>query len=100
MATNLDAVKHLERLQINNASYIVTRLVEAGFIEEKKLTEPERYAQAAKDWVSADRVFTLASAWTTEGWAVVLNEEIMTLEKRRNIFWALVLLAKEEGIDL
>lgn len=109
MAVNLEAVKYLERLQISNASYIVGRLVEGGFIEETKFSEPELFAAAAKTWVSgtgASDVYKFASGWSTSSWQHVLRESGINvsldhnIDGLRNVFLATAILAKEAGVDL
>lgn len=107
MKKNKRAVKLLNEKKINNADYIVSHLIEGGFIEEDVMTEPERIAQAARDWLGAtgekspSQVFNYASGWGTASWEYVLKETCENApSKNQNIFWALVILAKEAGEEL
>ncbi len=87
---------------------IVKTLIEGGFIEAEPLSEPERIAEAARNWLgngsskSAKQVFDYASGWTTSSWEYVLGEKFEDSNPMmsKEIFAALVLLAKEAGIDL
>lgn len=109
MKTNKAAIKHLnEYFKHLNVIPIVNALVEGGFIEEDTLTEPERVAQAAKDWIENSMpgatprsVFRYASGWNTSSWEYVLNESFENdSTKIKIIFQALVILAKEAGVEL
>lgn len=102
---NKEALSCLRNLDISNADYIVNSLVAAGILEASPLSEPERIAQAAKDWVGsafdAAQVFGFATGWSTEAWETVLDEKFEhDLSKQKNVFAALVLLAKEGGVEL
>src|SRR5258705_6979214 len=109
MATNKLAVDVLNTYEYGPASKIVDVLIRYGFLEADEMTEPERYAQGARDWIykyspdiadtSAKTIFDKASGWNTEGWEAVMgNEPILhNNTKIKNIFAALVILAKEAG---
>lgn len=107
MATNNNAVEHLMnsgymKATSENAVYF---LIEGGFIEadEPVITEPERIAKVAKDWIGSanyESVFGYASGWSTAGWEEVLKEPLEhDIAKIKNVFAALVILAKEDGIE-
>lgn len=83
-------------------------LIKAGFITADELTEPERYAEGARNWVryhsapgcaDAKEIFDKASGWCTEGWETVMDGEkiVHYPNKIKNIFQALVILAEEAG---
>ncbi len=89
----------------SEAQKAIAAMIDAGFIEDDPMTEPEYFAQAAKDWVGsafdAAQVFGFATGWSTEAWETVLDEKFEhDLSKQKNVFAALVLLAKEGGVEL
>lgn len=107
--TNRDAVKVLNNNEIGPANKIVEVLINNGFMYADDITEPERYAQAAEAWVDTHsqgtnprEIFDKASGWNTEAWEIVMDKEpiVHHPQKIKNIFAALVLLAKEAEIDL
>lgn len=104
MTTNKDAVRHLESRNIGNANYIVGQLVEGGFIEETPMTEPEKIAERAKQWLGnkkgSKETYRLASGWSTDSWAHVLERSIQKPEGVRDLFLATIILAKEAGEEL
>lgn len=107
MPNNKNAVRYLENRDIDNANYIVGQLIEGGFIEDIIPTEPELLVEAAKKWLSrtgkktSKEDFGFASGWNTEGWEQVTGEVfIHKPEKIRNIFAALVIMAKEAEVQL
>lgn len=86
---------------------IINSLIEGGFIvadPEPVITEPERIAQAAKDWIGTadyNSAFVYASGWSTAGWEEVLKEPLEhNIAQIKNVFAALVILAKEAGVEL
>lgn len=111
MATNKRVVDILDDNEYGPASKIVSVLIEHGFIEADEMTEPERFAQGARNWISSlstvddgpKAVFNSASGWSTDSWETVMSfgqidrEKINHPDKIRNIFAALVILAKEAG---
>lgn len=115
MATNKAAVDHLNNNGWSDSDFVVEDLIEGGFLEadpEPELTEPELIAQAAKDWIgkigSNGNAFSYASGWSTCSWKVVLEDKLAVNEfnlendipRLKNIFAALVILAKEAGEEL
>jgi hypothetical protein len=104
MATNKKVVKLLSDHGYIQSDTIVRILIDNGLLQEDQQSEPEKFAQAARDWVG-DRVeknvFDYASGWSTGAWETVLKETIADrVEKTQNVFYALVILAKEAGIEL
>lgn len=110
MATNRSVVNILDNSGYGPATKIVSVLIEHGIIEADEMTEPERYAQSAKNWISdlstvddsPKAVFHSASGWSTDSWETVMSYGKTDREKInhhpdkiRNIFAALVILAKE-----
>lgn len=109
MKTNKAAVKVLTENGWSSCHSIVRDLIEAGIIEEDVMTEPERIAQAAKIWLgsnhTSESVFEHASGWSTASWAYVLNEPYEggldhDCKRIKDIFLAIVILAKEAGVEL
>ena len=100
---NKEAVRFLEAKSVNNANFIVARLIEGGFIEDIPLSEPERLAEGAKQWLGLGtpyEKFETATGWSTEGWRTVMSEKFQHPAQTRQIFHALVILAKEAGLEL
>lgn len=95
---------------ILNEETAVQALIDAGIIEADVLTEPERYAQMAREWIGeineemkiqtkAEAVYNYASGWSTDSWAHVTGENFGNdTFKARNAFLATVLLGKEAGL--
>lgn len=109
MKTNKAAVKVLTESGWSSCHSIVRDLVEAGIIEEDVMTEPEHIAHTAKTWLGSNHdaksVFDYASGWSTESWAHILNEPYKdglsnNCSRIKDIFRAIVILAKEAGVKL
>lgn len=105
--TNKAAIKALEDSPyILSARSAVSTLIRAGFLEADPVTEPERFAEAAKVWCSnasktgPKEVFACAAGWTTAGWEAVMRQPLFYPATNQNVFKALVILAKEAGIEL
>lgn len=85
-------------------SEIIDDLIRGGYINEEPESEPERLAKQARKWLhsisSSERVFDFASGWDTASWEVVTGEKFAVPSRIKQIFWTLVLLAKEENIPL
>jgi hypothetical protein len=109
MKTNKELEHYLNNHGWDNSSYIVNSLIEGGFIEpdpdpEPGLTEPERIVKLVKEWCGIGNVFKYAVHWNDSDWKVVFKESDYTLDeddrsRRLNIFKALIMLAREEGIE-
>lgn len=86
----------------------ITVLIEAGLLEADPITEPERFAEGARNWVvnhsgsenDVKNIFDKASGWCTEGWEVVMGGEkiVHNTTKIKYIFQALMILAEEAGV--
>lgn len=109
MATNKAAVTAIMITQPpsqvkDSAAKVVSILVDKGFLEADVLTEPERFAQAAYNWlgnISPSAAFHNAVGWSTNGWETVLGESLShNLDKIRIVFEALVIMAKNAGKEL
>lgn len=89
---------------VATAEKVVSDLIEGGFIKEDNLTNPERLAAKAKEWLrvkgNSKEAFKLASGWNTDGWHAVTGQSFENPEQVRDIFAALVILAKEAEIKL
>jgi hypothetical protein len=82
-----------------------------GHIKPQK-TEAQVLAEIAKEWLgnisSTHDAFDKASGWSTESWRIVANGSYTDQSKFRfsnpteikSIFGAIVILAKEAGIEL
>lgn len=95
---------------------IVRLLIEHDIIEADKISDAEVLAARARKWVgnygSSSDVFNKASGWNTESWIIVANDpyakdygldldwKFDTPMEVKQIFAALVILAKEAGIEL
>lgn len=120
MAVNKAAIKALEdsgslygntRIQ---ADVIVKILIDEGFIEADVMSKPEELAERARKWLGfhggtgPKDTFDKASGWSTESWKVVANDnlyddfewEFKVPNEIKHIFGALIILAKEAGIEL
>lgn len=90
----------------SNAREIVENMIDGGFVEADPIpeTNPERLAKTARAWIGTTPgiSFGYASGWSEEGWEHVLNEKFDAhdIQIRKDIFAALVILAKEDGIEL
>lgn len=107
MRTNKAVVDYLSDCGYSSPNGIVYDLIDAGFIEPDpvpELSEPERFVAKAKEWLgelNKTDYFKYASGWSTASWETVTEESIdHNTDKIRSIFYALVILAKETGINL
>lgn len=90
-----------------SAPVIIGYLIEAGFIQPDPLTSAEQIVEATRRYIgvnegyNAKQVFTCAAGWDSNSWGVVLGKHIYAGgNDTLNIFHALVILAKEAGIEL
>ena len=113
--TNKAAIAALESSPyvLTERSAVIT-LIKAGLLEADPvpvITDAERYAQIAKEWLSSNsdfnNAFYYASGWSTEGWEHVLKTEFgrdfsldHNIERCKSVFAATVILAKEAGVEL
>lgn len=102
MANNKKVTEYLEGLGYFAPDDIVGDLIEGGFIDADEMTEPERYAHVAHKYLRGDSIyiFETAAGWNTASWETIMKERIGTPANIRNIFAALVILAKEAGVSL
>lgn len=108
---NRNAERILAEYETINARQIIDLLIENGYVPNVPLSNPERLAEAATRWFPKNRVITpsvfdKASGWSTVSWEMALEElgeapmDLKSPSGIKNIFAALVILAKEEGILL
>ena len=122
MPTNRTIEKYLYEAGYISASDITNDLINGGFIEKDKLTKPEELAEKAKSWIGGQHgpygnrrlcgaadAFDKASGWSTDSWRVIASEDpdgedwewkLDTPNEIKYIFEALVILAREAGIEL
>lgn len=112
--TNKNAIQVLEDYGFDYTVETIRVLVMNGFIEADpipEISEPEQMALDAKTWLgkygSNHDAFSKASGWSTESWQIVIRDVRKDDKPRfgdpgdiRNIFAALVILAREAGIEL
>lgn len=109
MSTNLKAIDFLigkDLYQYDLTERIVEALVNQGFIEADELSEPEQYAEGAKNWIRSCgggnplNTFQCAAGWDSDSWKVVMEKVGHYGISHTAIFNALVILAKEAGVNL
>lgn len=111
MSKNKDVQNYLYDCGYKSAPVITAHLIDGGFVEADPMTDAEHVADQANRWLgkrnNAKNTFDKASGWNTDSWRLVVNND--PKEKRFNfdnpteiklIFAALVILAKEAGIEL
>lgn len=91
----------------SNANKIVNDLIVGEIIEADKLSEPEKLVFKAKKWLGvpdhpcSEYSFNTAAGWSTNGWEHVTDDTFEHFPvKTKYIFEALVIMAKEAGVEL
>lgn len=114
MPRNSVVEKYLYDAGYGAAAGITYDLIDGGFIEADKLSEPEILVERTKKWLGNTKTinpkdtFNMASGWSTDSWRIVVNNSyenhgeyaFNTPSEIKYIFDALVILAKEAGIEL
>lgn len=109
VGTNKAAITALKASPVTlTEEHSVAILIEAGLLEADDPSEPEQYAQAAYEWIEENNcitdqkaAFERASSWSTSSWGRLVNKSLEYDEARKkNIFAALVIMAKNAGVEL